>query len=85
VTAYGNETAHDRFPRQRISVGGNTMTRQELDAALTRLGLNIPAKERDELAAATDLLKAMTTRLRPAGGRNVFVEPAHTVSFPKRG
>jgi hypothetical protein len=58
------------------------MTRQELDAALARLGLDVPEKERDEIAAATHLLEDMQTRLRPLGGRDVAAEPAHVVRFP---
>ena len=60
------------------------MTRQELDAALARLGLDVPAAERDEIAGATRILEDMLARLRPAG-RGVFAEPAHTVTFPKKG
>ena len=59
------------------------MTRQELDAALARLGLDVPEKERDEIAAATHLLEAMQARLRPPGGRDVAAEPAHVVRFPE--
>ena len=59
------------------------MTRQELDAALARLGLDVPAGERDGIAAALQYLDKMTARLRPAGGRDVAAEPAHTVAFPK--
>jgi hypothetical protein len=59
------------------------MTRQELDAALARLGLDVPEKERDEIAAATHLLEYMQARLRPPGGRDVAAEPAHVVRFPE--
>jgi hypothetical protein len=59
------------------------MTRQELDAALARLGLDVPEKERDEIAAATQLLEDVQSRLRPAGGRDVAAEPAHVVRFPE--
>jgi hypothetical protein len=59
------------------------MTRAELDAALARLGLAVPERERDEIAAAAHLIEEMTARLRPPGGRNVFVEPAHVVRFPE--
>jgi hypothetical protein len=58
------------------------MTRQELDAALARLGLDVPAKERDELAASAHFIADMAARLRPAGGRDVSGEPAHIVKFP---
>ena len=59
------------------------MTRQELDAALARLGLAVPEKERDEIVAATRLLEDMQARLRPPGGRDVAAEPAHVVRFPE--
>lgn len=59
------------------------MTRVELDAALARLGLDVPENERDELAAAADMMAAMVARLRPAGGRDVAAEPAHVVRFPE--
>jgi hypothetical protein len=59
------------------------MTRQELDAALARLGLAVPESERDEIAAATRLLEDMQARLRPSGGRDVAAEPAHVVRFPE--
>jgi hypothetical protein len=59
------------------------MTRSELDAALLRLGLNVPDKERDEIAAATHLLDDVRARLRPPGGRDVAAEPAHVVKFPE--
>jgi hypothetical protein len=59
------------------------MTRQELDAALARLGLAVPEKERDDIAAATAMLEAMVARLRPLGGRDVGAEPAHVVKFPE--
>ena len=59
------------------------MTRQELDAALARLGLDVPEAERDEIAAATHYIAEMTARLRPPGGRDVGAEPAHVVRFPE--
>ena len=59
------------------------MTRQELDAAMARLGLEVPEAERDEIVGATRILEEMLARLRPAR-RDVFAEPAHTVAFPKR-
>jgi hypothetical protein len=57
------------------------MTRQELDAALARLGLDVPEKERVEIAAAAHLIAEMTARLRTP--RDVFAEPAHVVRFPE--
>jgi hypothetical protein len=59
------------------------MTRQQLDAALARLGLAVPDSERDEITAATHLLEDMQARLRPPGGRDVAAEPAHVVRFPE--
>jgi hypothetical protein len=59
------------------------MTRQELDAALARLGLAVPEQERDDIAAATRLVEEMVARLRPPGGRDVKAEPAHVVRFPE--
>ena len=59
------------------------MTRAELDAALARLGLEVPEKEREEVLAQMPLLEAMRARLRPKGGRDVAIEPAHVVKFPR--
>ena len=60
------------------------MTRQELDAVITRLGLDVPEKERDEIAAAAHVVEDMVARVRPPGGRDVTAEPAHVVRFPER-
>jgi len=57
------------------------MTRQELDVALARLGLDVPETERDEIAAAAHLIAELTARLRTP--RAVFAEPAHLVRFPE--
>ena len=59
------------------------MTRQELDAALARLGLAVPENERNDIAKATSYIAEITARLRPNGGRNVAAEPAHVVKFPE--
>ena len=59
------------------------MTRAELDAALGRLGLDVPERERDEVVAVLPLLQQMLDRLRPPGGRDVAAEPAHVVKFPE--
>jgi len=59
------------------------MTRAELDAAVARLGLDVPEGERDEIAAASHLVEEMVARLRPPGGRDVAAEPAHVVRFPE--
>jgi hypothetical protein len=57
------------------------MDRAELDMALARLGLDVPEKERDEIASATHFIAEMAARLRPQEGRNVAAEPAHVVRF----
>jgi len=56
------------------------MTRQELDAALVRLGLKVPEAERDDIAAAAHLVEEMAALNRKP--RAVGAEPAHTVAFP---
>ena len=61
------------------------MTRAEFDAALARLGLDVPEKERVEVLAQVPLLDAMRARLRPPAGRDVAIEPAHVVKFPPQG
>lgn len=57
------------------------MTRQELDAALARLGLDVPEAERGDLAAAIKYVEAMQAAVRKP--RSVMAEPAHTVAFPE--
>jgi hypothetical protein len=57
------------------------MTRAELDVVLARLGLDVPEKERDEIAAASRFIAEMAARLRPEDGRNIAAEPAHVVRF----
>ena len=59
------------------------MTKAELDAALARLGLDVPEQERAEILAQMPVFEAMRARLRPAGGRDVAAEPAHVVKFPE--
>src|SRR6266550_4407862 len=76
----GDRTPH---PAPRSQGRNPQMTRQELDQALARLGLDVPAKERDEIAAATPLLEDVQKRLRPPGGRDVAAEPSHVVRFPE--
>jgi hypothetical protein len=56
------------------------MTRQELDAALARLGLDVPEAERDEIAAAARYIEEMARLVKKP--RWVGAEPAHTVAFP---
>jgi hypothetical protein len=57
------------------------MTRQELDAALARIGLPVPEDERDAIAAAAHYISDMQVLLRPK--REVGDEPAHVVAFPE--
>jgi hypothetical protein len=57
------------------------MTRAELDAAVARLGLEVPAGERDGLAEAAGYIEKMAALLRKP--RWVGAEPAHTVAFPE--
>ena len=59
------------------------MTRAELDTTLARLGLDVPEKERDEIASVAHFITEMAARLRPQGGRNIAAEPAHVVRFPE--
>jgi hypothetical protein len=56
------------------------MTRQELDAALARLGLVVPEKERVEILAAAPLYEDMARLVKKP--RPVGAEPAHTPAFP---
>jgi hypothetical protein len=73
MTDYGDAAAWEDF----------SMTRAELDAVLARLGLDVPEAERDEVLAQIPLLDGMRARLRPQGGRDVAIEPAHVVKFPE--
>ena len=57
------------------------MTRQELDAALARLRLDVPEAERDGIADAAKYVEAMAASVRKK--RTVAAEPAHTVAFPE--
>ena len=58
------------------------MTRQELDAALARLGLDVPEAERDGIAAAVPYIEKMAELVKKP--RWVGAEPAHTVAFPEK-
>lgn len=57
------------------------MTRQELDAALARLGLEVPEKEREDILKAAPLYAEMARLMRKP--RAVGAEPAHTPAFPE--
>jgi len=56
------------------------MTRQELDAALARLGLKVPEAERDGILGAAKYIEEMAALVKKP--RAVGAEPAHTVAFP---
>jgi hypothetical protein len=58
------------------------MTRQELDAALARLGLEVPEKERADMLGATKYIEEMAALVKKP--RHVGAEPAHTVAFPEK-
>ena len=57
------------------------MTRQELDYALARLGLDVPEKERDELVGAVAYIEKMAELVKKP--RRIGAEPAHIVEFPE--
>jgi hypothetical protein len=57
------------------------MTRQELDATLAKLELNVPEAERNDIANAVWLIEEMTALVRKP--RLVTDESAHIVLFPK--
>ena len=57
------------------------MTRAEVEAALARAGLDIPEREKVEIAAAAHFVEEMTARLHRR--RQMPAEPAHI--FPPPG
>jgi hypothetical protein len=57
------------------------MTRAEVEAALVRAGLEVPERERAEIAAAAHLVEEMAQRVRAR--RAMGAEPAHI--FPPPG
>jgi len=57
------------------------MSREELDAAFARLGLQVPEAERGDIAAAVRFIEEMAASVRKP--RAVGAEPAHTVAFPE--
>jgi hypothetical protein len=58
------------------------MTRQELDAALARLGLDVPEVERDGIAEAAKHVEEMAALVKKP--RWVGAEPMHVVKFPEK-
>jgi hypothetical protein len=57
------------------------MTREEVETALRRAGLAVPAREVADVAAATPLIEAMAARLRRP--RPVADEPALVFTVPE--
>ena len=57
------------------------ITRAEVEAALARAGLEIPEREKPEIAAAAHFIEEMAARLRRK--REIGAEPAHI--FPPPG
>ena len=57
------------------------MTRAEVEAALARAGLEVPEREKPEIAAAAHFIEEMAARLRRK--RAMAAEPAHI--FPPPG
>ena len=57
------------------------MTHTEVEAALARAGLDVPERERAEIAAAAHVIEEMARRVR--GKRAMGAEPAHI--FPPPG
>jgi hypothetical protein len=57
------------------------MTRAEVEAALARAGLDIPEREKVEIAAAAHFVEEMAERLRRR--RDMAAEPAHVFPAPE--
>ena len=57
------------------------ITTAEVEAALARAGLDIPEREKPEIAAAAHYIAEMVARVR--GKREMSAEPAHI--FPPPG
>lgn len=57
------------------------MSRQEVEAALARAGLDVPEQEKPEIAAAAHFIAEMAARLRTK--RKMSAEPAHVFPPPK--
>ena len=57
------------------------MTRSEVEAALARVGLDIPTREMPEIAAAAHFIEEMAARVRAT--RQMAAEPAHIFPPPE--
>ena len=55
------------------------MTRAEVEAALARAGLDVPERERQEIAGAAHFIEERAERVRKPRGR--MAEPAHIYNF----
>jgi len=58
-----------------------SMSRQEVETALARAGLDVPEREKPEIAAAAHFVTEMATRLRT--DRKMGAEPAHIFPPPE--
>jgi hypothetical protein len=56
------------------------MTRQEVETALARAGLDVPEREKPEIAAAAHFIEEMAVRVRSK--RELGAEPAHIFRPP---
>ena len=57
------------------------MSRGEVERALARAGLDVPEREKPEIAGAAHFIEEMTARLRIR--RNMAAEPAHIFPPPE--
>ena len=57
------------------------MTRAEVETALARAGLDVPERERAEIAAVAHFIEEMAERVR--GKRAMGAEPAHIFPPPE--
>ena len=57
------------------------MTHAEVMAALARAGLEVPEREKPEIAAAAHFIEEMAARVRAK--RDMSAEPAHIFPPPK--
>jgi hypothetical protein len=76
-------TFRPRRPRDKgeRTVKTQGMTRTEVEAALARAGLEIPEREKPEIAAAAHFIEEMAARLRRK--REMGAEPAHIFPPPR--
>jgi hypothetical protein len=58
-----------------------SITRQEVETALIRAGLDVPEREKPEIAAAAHFIEEMAARLRTS--REMSAEPANIFPPPE--